>query len=192
MLTNHYWSGSLLNIGRRFFSLYIRCFIIVLCVFVASNTTDHDPKTIESHTKKEINDEHMNCLATGIYHEANGEPMIGQIAVARVIVNRVLHGFGANPCRVIYQSSVLVTENDIKKTCQFSWVCAGKQPPDDKNPNFIAAKEIARKILAENAWNELIPSNILFFHNITVKPQWSYKEFITIGNHVFYSKSSKL
>ena len=29
------------------------------------------------------------CLATAIYFEARGEPMVGQVAVAQVIVNRV-------------------------------------------------------------------------------------------------------
>lgn len=31
----------------------------------------------------------IKCLALNIYHEVRGEPIIGQVAVAKVVLNRV-------------------------------------------------------------------------------------------------------
>ena len=37
-------------------------------------------------------DEEANCIAVAVYHEARGESLEGQIAVARVIMNRAASG----------------------------------------------------------------------------------------------------
>ena len=144
---------------------------------------------IEDKVKAIVNYNHLTCLATGIYYEAGGEAFIGQVAVARVIMNRVLHGFGSNPCNVVYQTTTLVNnDGDATKLCQFSWVCEGKTTPSENNPRYQRAKDIAKQVLAEDKWNDLLPDNTLFFHNLTVAPRWVYKRVTTIGNHVFYSK----
>jgi spore germination cell wall hydrolase CwlJ-like protein len=139
------------------------------------------------------NIEHLNCLAANIYHEAANEPYMGQIAVARVVMNRILHGYGSNPCKVIYQSHIVsVPDSDESvRSCQFSWVCQGKSRPNENNPQYKLAKEIAHKVLTEDAWSDIIPSNVLFFHNTSVKPNWPYNPVFSIGNHIFYSKSKK-
>jgi len=132
---------------------------------------------------------HLQCLATGIYYEAASEPQVGQIAVARVIMNRVLHGFAPDPCAVVYQTTNRVNEDgEIVKLCQFSWVCDGKKTPSESNPRFIKATSIAKQILEEDKWSDMIPNNTLFFHNLSVSPRWAYKQVATIGNHIFYSK----
>lgn len=139
---------------------------------------------------KTVNAEHIRCLATNIYHEASGEPFMGQVAVARVVMNRVKHGFASSPCKVIYQSTIVSDQDDPdqkRRVCQFSWVCAEKTPPSKNNPIYIQAEDIARKVLAEDKWREVIPSNVLFFHNINVNPNWIYHRMMTIGNHAFYS-----
>lgn len=137
-----------------------------------------------------VNPEHLKCLATNIYHEAAGEPFMGQVAVARVVMNRIKYGFASNPCKVVYQTIQVPSEEHpegIKKVCQFSWVCEGKtQPP--RNQRYLQAESIARQVLAENKWKDEIPSNVLFFHNTSVDPSWGYRRVMTIGNHIFYSK----
>lgn len=137
-----------------------------------------------------VNVEHIKCLATNIYHEAGNEPFMGQVAVARVVMNRVKHRFGSNPCKVIYQASFVNDDDEYKKVCQFSWVCAGKGTPQ-RNANYIQAEHIAKKVLFENKWAEVVPSNVLFFHSVNVNPMWNYKKVMTIGNHIFYSKQQK-
>lgn len=140
---------------------------------------------------KPINAEHLKCMAENIYFEAGAEPFIGQVAVARVVVNRIAHGFGSNPCKVIYQSTKVVDPEDsslTKKICQFSWVCEGKTLTNRMSAKYLQAEDIARQVLSENKWAELIPGNVLFFHNTSVSPNWAYRKITTIGNHVFYSK----
>jgi spore germination cell wall hydrolase CwlJ-like protein len=135
----------------------------------------------------EPNHNHVKCMATNIYHESAGEPFMGQVAVGRVVMNRVLHGFASDPCKVIYQSHKIMVEDKEKIRCQFSWVCQGKSQPSNSNPGYIEAENIAKRILTENAWKDDIPDNILFFHNNTVNPRWKYRKEFSIGGHVFYS-----
>ena len=146
----------------------------------------------EEKIEKSINSSHLKCLATGIYYEAKGESLLGQIAVARVIMNRVLHGFGSNPCKVVYQTTLVTNnEGDQVKRCQFSWVCDDKGTPSENNPSYRKALDIAHQVLAEDKWNDILPNNTLFFHNLTAAPGWVYNKVTTIGNHVFYSKGKE-
>lgn len=149
---------------------------------------EHTVENSVTEIVKIVNLEQLQCLAMNIYHEAGNEPKIGQIAVARVVMNRIAHGFASNPCKVIYQTHVINNNGETKKTCQFSWVCENKSI-NMNNPKYKQAIEIANKVLSENAWSDIIPENILFFHNTSVKPRWPYNPVIVIGNHIFYSKT---
>lgn len=145
---------------------------------------------LAKRSAKIINPEHIKCLATNIYHEAASEPFMGQVAVARVVVNRVKHGFASNPCKVVYQKTTvpdLDNPEGLKTVCQFSWVCENKAAPS-RNQAYLQAENIARQVLLENKWSQEIPGNILFFHNTGVNPGWNYKRTFVIGNHIFYSK----
>ena len=179
-------------IERSIVIFFLSWFILAVAlqsITGSSPMADRNKPLEESVISQPINARHLKCLATGIYYEASGESTIGQIAVARVIVNRVLHGFAGDPCGVVYQSVTRTTpDGDTKRACQFSWVCEGKGTPSESNPRYKKAEEIARQVLAEDKWSELLPNNTLFFHNLTVMPRWAYNHVITIGNHMFYSK----
>lgn len=178
-----------------FFILLIASLLIVIPYNSTSKIENTIPEIMNSIPesaviKKTVNLEHLHCLANNIYHEAGGEPFMGQVAVARVVMNRIKHGFASNPCRVIYQSTTVSDpENpeETKRICQFSWVCDDKSPPSKNNPTYKQALHIAKKILEEDKWSDDIPNNILFFHNTSVNPLWKYQKSMTIGNHVFYS-----
>jgi spore germination cell wall hydrolase CwlJ-like protein len=149
-------------------------------------------KFAQQPKKINANQEYIRCMATNIYHEAGSEPFMGQVMVARVVVNRMKHGFGKNPCSVIYAQHDVPTKEDAtvtRRVCQFSWVCEGKDTPE-RNAAYRQAEDIAKKVLTENAWHDIVPSNVLFFHNTSVNPRWAYERVATIGNHVFYSKNS--
>lgn len=140
---------------------------------------------------KSTNAEYIRCMATNIYYEAGSEPFMGQVMVARVVMNRIQHGFAKNPCAVIYaQNDVPHPEdpNATKRVCQFSWVCEGKDTPQ-RNEAYRQAEDIARRVLTENAWSDIVPNDVLFFHNTGVNPRWAYERVATIGNHIFYSKT---
>ena len=146
-----------------------------------------ETKTIHPSVREQI-----KCMAHNIYYEAGGEPHAGQVAVARVVMNRVLHGFAANPCKVIYQTTRRydpVTEKAVI-LCQFSWVCEGKKNPNTNSDRYKMAEEIATQVLHEDKWRDDVPNNILFFHNHTVKPRWPYKDAFVIGNHRFYANGN--
>lgn len=180
--------------------LFLICFVLVLGMKSKTQREDAIARAQIQATMladaakvvvKPINLEHLRCLANNIYHEASGEPFMGQVAVARVVMNRIKYGFAPNPCRVIYQSAVIANvENpqETKKVCQFSWVCEGKKAPDRNTASYQNAESIAIKVLSEDAWKDKIPTNVLFFHNSSVSPNWLYKRVMTIGNHTFYSK----
>ena len=70
------------------------------------------------------------CLAKNIYFEAKNQPLMGQLAVAIVVMNRVAdHRFPNTVCEVVQQGPTLAwTENfPVKNKCQFSWYCDGKK-----------------------------------------------------------------
>ena len=155
-----------------------------------------EPVAEVAKVAKAVDPKQLACMAKNIFYEANGEPLHGQAAVARVVMNRISHGFGSNPCNVIYQATYVEKENEYgdmykAKLCQFSWVCENKGEPNKNSPGYIKAKEIAYDVMVYNAYEDVVPKSTLFFHNLHVDPSWPYKQVAKIGNHIFYSKQKK-
>src|SRR3546814_3191432 len=62
-------------------------------------------------------DPELKCLAGAVYFESKGETLAGQLAVARVVINRSQSGdFPDSICGVVYQPS------------QFSFIRDGRMP----------------------------------------------------------------
>jgi len=169
-----------------FFRVYLFVPLIILSLFVSTNNTN---STLFEKIYKKVDLAQVKCLATNIFYEANKEPILGQAAVARVVVNRVNHGFASTPCKVIHQVTYVDRGLDEKvKVCQFSWVCEGKGKVNEQDPKYQRAFQIAYEVLALDKYKEVVPKTTLFFHNLTVDPLWPYKQVKQIGNHIFYSK----
>ena len=153
--------------------------------------------TIVEETKvaKLVDPKQLNCLAKNIFYEAGSEPLNGQAAVARVVMNRIAHGFGKNPCAVVYQTAQVdkLVDDEVQKVklCQFSWVCEGKADPNKNSTKYKQAEQVAYDVLAYDAYKDVVPRTALFFHNLNVDPLWPYKQVAKIGNHIFYSKAKK-
>lgn len=136
----------------------------------------------------------LACMAQNIFYEANGETFLGQVAIARVVVNRVAEGFATTPCNVIRQSTIVQRENsdtgelESVRVCQFSWVCADKRSIRITSPEYIQATQIAYEVLVNDAYKDVVPDNALFFHSKNVSPGWEYVRVAKIGNHVFYAR----
>lgn len=128
------------------------------------------------------------CMAKNIVYESGSESLHGQAAVARVVMNRVAHGFANNPCGVIYQKTT-INERII---CQFSWVCEGKDQINTHSERYKVAEQVAWDVMVNGKYKDVVPGSTLFFHAITVDPLWPYKKVATIGNHVFYSKAKNI
>lgn len=127
--------------------------------------------------ERDISIQETTCLAQNIFYEAVGEPRDGQIAVAMVTMNRVHHSFFPNTiCEVVYQRN--------SRGCQFSWTCGPKTKFNQQR--YIMAYEIAEKVLTKELYLSRL-KNALYFHSVSVSPNWDFAEPITqIGNHIFY------
>ena len=159
-------------------------------------TTSTEPKHIEEpKVAKVVDPKQLTCMAKNIFYEAGSESLNGQAAVARVVMNRIAHGFGKDPCAVIYQTLHVdkLIDDEIQKVklCQFSWVCEGKSEPNKNTLKYKRAEQVAYDVLAHDAYTDVVPKSTLFFHNLSVDPLWPYKQVAKIGNHIFYSKYIK-
>ncbi|QGP79623.1 cell wall hydrolase [Sphingobium sp. CAP-1] len=116
----------------------------------------------------------MKCLAGAVYFESKGESLEGQLAVARVIINRAKSGrFADSLCGVVYQPS------------QFSFVRGHAMPPIRlESRDWREAVAIAQ-IAADDSWDSLA-EGALFFHARRVSPGWGKARLASIDNHVFY------
>lgn len=158
-----------------------------------TKTYEPQPAVIATTTKT-VDQKQLQCLADNIFFEAGGEPIEGQAAVARVVLNRVAHGYGNTPCKVVYQSNTIQQINQETeetfwvKVCQFHWVCEGKKNPNRNSPRYQKSLQVATDVLLYDKYKEVIPVTVLFFHNLTVHPNWPYQFAKKIGNHIFYSK----
>lgn len=116
----------------------------------------------------------MRCLAGAIYFESRGEPLLGQLAVGRVIVNRAESDrFPSSYCGVVLQRS------------QFSFVHRGRMPAiNTSSPAWRKAKAIA-KIAHEGLWKSPA-KGALFFHATYVRPHWGLAKLAQVDHHIFY------
>jgi spore germination cell wall hydrolase CwlJ-like protein len=126
-----------------------------------------------------------DCLAKAVYFEARTESELGQLAVAKVILNRVKDpGYPKTICGVVYQGS------DHRNSCQFSFACDGL--PDDvtNQTAWAESKHVAQKALAGDETLRIM-SAATHYHADYVRPRWSYqmKRLIKIGRHIFYADS---
>lgn len=151
------------------------------------NISSFEVPGVDRVSLPKIDAKQIACMAKNIYYEAGHESIAGQAAVARVVLNRVRHGFGNNPCQVVYQK----TTSQDRIVCQFSWVCEGKGAPIN-NHRYRQAQQVAYDVMVNNRYSDIIPNSTLFFHNTSVDPVWPYAYVATIGNHVFYSKAKRI
>ncbi len=117
----------------------------------------------------------LECLATGIYFESKSEPLAGQLAVGRVIANRVQSGgrFPGTYCGVLFQRG------------QFSFVHGHSLPGvSSSNRQWQTAVAIAK--IVDGKLKESSVGDALFFHARYVAPSWRMKRVASIGNHIFY------
>jgi len=182
-----------MNLSQPIKILVVLLLLTVLLTFdqlIVENTIVEETKVA-----KIVDPKQLNCLAKNIFYEAGSEPLNGQAAVARVVMNRIAHGFGKNPCAVVYQTTHVdkLVDDEVQKVklCQFSWVCEGKGDPNKNSTKYKQAEQVAYDVLAYDAYKDVIPKSALFFHNLSVDPLWPYKQVAKIGNHIFYSKVKK-
>lgn len=121
-------------------------------------------------------DEQGNCLATAVYFEARGESLEGQLAVARVVMNRAASGrYPSDWCSV------------VKQPWQFSFVRNGQFPAvNEGSAAWARAQGVARLAMANIVPS--VESDVLWYHATYVAPSWGRRLAMVqkIGLHLFY------
>lgn len=126
-------------------------------------------------TDSELSPE-LLCLAQAVYFEARGEELRGQLAVARVVINRATSGqFPDDYCSVVRQRG------------QFSFVRGGQIPAADAGSAAWRKAVAIARIAHQDLWDSAA-GDALYFHAARVRPQWaSNRGTVTrIDRHIFY------
>jgi hypothetical protein len=122
--------------------------------------------------------EQANCIATAVYFEARGETAEGQLAVAKVIMNRAASGkYPSTWCSV------------VKQPWQFSFVNphTGAVPYADTNSaSWHRALGVTRLAIGNAV--PTLSNDVLWYHADYVAPSWGRRLSMVqkIGAHIFY------
>lgn len=129
-------------------------------------------------------DAELECLAENVYHEARGEPLEGQYAVAEVTMNRVRsRSFPKSVCEVVHEKRW--DSRRRRHVGAFSWTELDDLSTPRGGP-WHQAREVAVAVYdGEHA--PQVP-NALYYHAKYIKPSWAKpnRRVATIGSHVFY------
>ncbi|MCF6272930.1 MAG: cell wall hydrolase [Rhodobacteraceae bacterium] len=126
-------------------------------------------------------DKQWQCLAEALYFEARGEALIGQIAVAEVILNRVdSERFPSSICSVVQQGA------ERRNACQFSYNCDGNDERIGSSTTYERLEKLAAVMIGGR--ERKLTDGALFYHANSVTPRWAAKleRTAVIGAHLFY------
>lgn len=127
------------------------------------------------------------CLTEALYHEARGETLVGLVAVAEVILNRVDSAF--------YPDSVCgVVGQGIERApyCQFSYKCDGLSDGMTQGEARSLMEKIAWVMLSGKP--RILTGKATHYHTDEVNPGWAARLVRTarIGDHIFYRRGTEL
>jgi Cell Wall Hydrolase len=129
----------------------------------------------------------FGCLAEALYFEARGESVVGQMAVAEVILNRKASASYPNTvCAVVRQGAARLNG------CQFSYYCDGRKEIVTEKKAYSRVAKVARLMLDGRL--PALTDGATHYHATSVRPDWSRKMTRTaaIGDHVFYRMPTKV
>jgi spore germination cell wall hydrolase CwlJ-like protein len=132
----------------------------------------------------------LMCMAFNIYHEANNQSMLGQLAVGQVVMNRVADDrFPSTVCEVVKQAVTYKgTDKPVLHKCQFSWYCDGaKDDVNTKSRAWSKALDYAIIILYDGISLD-VTEGATHYHATYVRPAWRKTKTRTtrIDKHIFY------
>ena len=132
----------------------------------------------------------LMCLALNTYHEAKNQSMIGQIATAQVVMNRVADSRYPNTvCEVVKQGPKYKgSDVPVRHKCQFSWFCDGKSDePKRDSKEWFKAQDYARIVLSGRIALD-VTEGATHYHATYVRPSWAKTKTRTtrIEKHIFY------
>ena len=134
------------------------------------------------------------CLALNTYHEAKNQSLVGQIATAQVVMNRVEDNrFPNTICEVVKQGPTRPSWEDpnkeypIRHRCQFSWYCDGKDDTPKNEKAWKKAQDVAFLVIYDKIKLD-VTEGATHYHATYVKPSWARtkKRTTRIEKHIFY------
>ena len=143
----------------------------------------------EAGPKDRASERAQECLAIALYHEARGEPVAGQDAVGRVIMNRVDSKYHPDTvCGVVYKNA------HKRNRCQFSFACDGISDRPKEKGAWEKQWELAGEILdcdlecREETREKGGIESATHYHATYVSPGWARKleKKGKVGRHIFY------
>ena len=173
----------------------------------------------EVETGNSVNETELSCMAQNIYFEGRAEPMVGKIAIAHVVMNRVASEKHPDSiCEVVHEGPIreswktrkdpTLSDNErkyfpIKHRCQFSWWCDGQ-----RDMIWVTYKDGTTIDQNMTAWRDSIHVALFIMNGQVVKdpthgatyyynphianPYWAgmFSETAVIGNHRFMEDKS--
>lgn len=132
-------------------------------------------------------------LARNIYHEARGEPRVGQAAVAQVVLNRVRSDQFPNTIAAVVQQG---GERPLYR-CQFSWWCDSRSDTVCDCVMWYESRAVAEGVLRGNV-PDPTGGATFYLNPEKVKekakkfPSWTERLEVTykVGEHVFFADSA--
>ena len=154
--------------------------------FAVNESENFSAKSLDNLTLTDV-DPQVKCLAEAIYFEARGEDIIGQYAVAEVILNRVdAQQFPNSVCKVVSEGATKL------HSCQFSYNCDGKPEYINDLKSYKRILKLSEMFYAGTA--RLLTGGATFYHSQDVAPGWTarLKQTREIGRHIFYRIESRV
>ena len=132
---------------------------------------DHHRTLLPNNVERNQN---IRCLALNIYYESRGEPILGQVAVANVTMNRSEH-YNQTLCQTVYSSG------------QFHWT-SNRNIRGPAGEPWRQALTISWLLTTQPELIEDITNGARFFHGHRHTPRLfrNHEHTITIGGHRFY------
>lgn len=122
-----------------------------------------------------LKDASCEKLAEAIIFEARGEPDIGRVAVAYVILNRTKDSRWGDSIKVV-----------VHQPHQFSYLKDKHKQIPPTNNDWVAARKVAYGVISGAISNPV--GKATHYHAARVKPKWAKKlePVAKIGQHIFY------
>ena len=166
----------------------------------------------EIETGHSVNETELKCMAENIYFEGRAEPMMGKVAIGKVVMNRIDSDRHPNDiCGVVHEGPHReswktrgkdVPEQDrkffpIRNKCDFSWYCDGKKdivwvsymdgtPIDSNATAWRDSINVALFVMTGELRDVTNGADHYYNYNIS-NPYWvgAMDETAVIGNHSF-------
>lgn len=128
------------------------------------------------------------CLALSVYYEARNEPLVAQVAVAQVVMERVASPrFPNTVCDVVFDGG---GGPSSRHRCQFSFYCDGKLEAPMEAEAWEESLRVSSAVLTGSHHTPCLGST--HYHAKYVSPWWADKmtETCRVGKHVFYREGA--